>query len=88
MITTYAFLSGFIMAMCLMVSAFFFRFWRKTSDRFFIYFSISFAMIGLERLTQLFVYSDDLRLPYTYLIRLVAFMVIIGAIIDKNYTSK
>lgn len=66
------------------VGLFFFRFWRSTRDRFFLYFAASFWIEGLNRV--LMGTSDELQvdLPVFYLIRLLAYGLIVLAILDKN----
>lgn len=79
------FFSGMITMGYFVASAFFFRFWVRTSDALFIAFSVSFLLLAISAaLTSL------LSLPYEerswlYLIRLVAFVLLIGAILGKNF---
>lgn len=78
------FFSGMITMGYFVASAFFFRFWVRTSDALFIAFSVAFLLLAISTaLTAL------LSLPYEerswlYLIRLVAFVLLIGAILGKN----
>jgi len=70
------------------VSMFFLRFWKTTHDRFFLFFSISFFMEGISRILLCIVnYADEYE-PLIYSIRLLAFLVILYAIIDKNWIRK
>ncbi len=70
------------------VSLFFLRFWKSTGDRFFLFFSLAFAIEAVSRLLLgLSNYSSEYE-PMIYLMRLVAFLVIIGAIVDKNRVKK
>ncbi len=64
------------------ISVFFLRFWRKTRDRLFGYFAVSFLLLGIERVSILVTEGEARSL--VYLIRLGAFLLIIFAIIDKN----
>lgn len=65
----------------------FFRFWRDTRDRLFAFFGASFCVLGGSYVVlALFAITDEAR-PYAYLIRLVAFLIILAAVIDKNRTS-
>lgn len=63
---------------------FFLRFWRQTRDRLFLIFAVSFWLLGLQRLalslTSQLIESDT----GFYLVRLFAFLLILGAIVDKN----
>jgi hypothetical protein len=77
-------LIGAIAMACFTSSLFFLRFWSRTQDRFFLFFAASFFLEGLNRiLLGIGGYSDEQE-PYIYLIRLVAFLIIIFAIWDKN----
>jgi hypothetical protein len=64
---------------------FFFRFWRRTADRFFFFFGLSFLTMGLEKVASLFV---DPRIedqsPMFYLVRLASFLLILYAVLEKN----
>lgn len=63
---------------------FFLRFWRETRDRLFLIFSGAFWLLGIQRLALVF--SRDMIEDHTglYLVRLFAFLLILGAIVDKN----
>lgn len=79
---------GAIVMASFIISLFFLRFWKSTKDKFFLYFSLSFALEGFGRiLLGLTEYPAD-REPYIYLFRLVAFSIILYAIIEKNLRSK
>lgn len=77
-------LTGAIVLASIIVGLFFYRFWRSTRDRFFLFFAASFWIEGLNRL--LIGMTDGLRedTPVYYLIRLVAYSLIVVAILDKN----
>lgn len=80
------FLQAVSAAGALVASLVFLRFWRDTGDRLFTFFSAAFALLALSW-TLLGLASTDETRPYIYAIRLVAFLLIIGAIIDKNRTN-
>jgi hypothetical protein len=76
------------MAMAYLVSGLFFlRFWRDSRDRLFLAFAVAFGLLAAQR-TLLTVLSDrpDAHLPL-YGVRLLAFLLIIAAIVDKNRAS-
>lgn len=77
-----AMLAGAIMLNAWAIAVFFVRFWRKTHDRLFAWFAVAFILLGIERVTISSV-PDETYFP-VYFIRLVAFLVIICAIFDKN----
>jgi hypothetical protein len=63
---------------------FFLRFWMKTHDRLFVLFAIAFWLLSINWLAVALVGRDEASLPYFYMIRLVAFGLILFGIIDKN----
>lgn len=80
-------LTGAITMASLVIALFFLRFWRNTGDRFFLYFSLSFLIEGLHRLYSAL--NDDIEdSPLHYLIRLLAYGLILWAILEKNLPSK
>jgi hypothetical protein len=76
------FLSGATMMGWFVSGLFFFRFWKKSRDRLFLMFAIAFFVLGINRVGLTF--SDEEFRPFLYGIRLVAFVIILVAIIDKN----
>jgi hypothetical protein len=75
---------GAIAMASLVISLFFLRFWKTTRDRFFLFFSASFFLEAANRvLTGISVLQNE-ESPMYYLIRLIAYSLIIIAIIDKN----
>jgi hypothetical protein len=77
-------LTGAIAMASATISLFFFAFWRSTHDRFFLLFGASFLLEGLNRLLiglTSFRGEDE---PLYYLIRLIAYGLILIAVIDKN----
>jgi hypothetical protein len=67
---------------------FFLRFWRETRDRLFVIFAGAFWLLGAQRLALAFsgsLVEDDTGL---YLVRLFAFLLILGAVVDKNRSSR
>ena len=80
-------LGGIAMA-CLIIGMFFLRFWRNTGDRFFLFFAISFGLEGINRALLGIYQTSSENEPLFYLIRLLSFVLIIVAIIDKNRTHR
>lgn len=72
----------------LTVALFFFRFWRRSHDRFFLLFSLSFCVEGVNRVVQGLAVEPNEGTPAIYLVRLVAFLLILLAILDKNGVFK
>jgi hypothetical protein len=78
-----AFLNGVAMAASLGVGLFFLRMWRESRDRFFALFGLAFWILALNWLALLWASPAEHR-HYVYAIRLVAFVLILAAIVDKN----
>ena len=78
------FVSGAITTGFLIVSLFFLRFWDRTRDRLFLAFAAAFALLAINQ--ALVALADVPRedQSWIYLIRLFAFILIIGAIVYKN----
>ena len=68
----------------LVIALFFLRYWKETSDRFFLYFALSFVIESLDRVLLTFIYSLQEDAPVPYLMRLIAYGLILYAIWEKN----
>ncbi len=78
------FFSGMIAMGFAVCAVFFLRFWRRTRDSLFLVFSIAFLLLALNQaLTTLLGLPLEER-SWLYLLRLAAFLIIIGAIVRKN----
>jgi hypothetical protein len=80
-----SFLTGVLATAFLTVGLFFLRFWRETRDSFFLAFAASFLIEGLNRVSILWLPRPNEGTPRVYLIRLFASLLILGAILRKNY---
>lgn len=63
---------------------FFFRFWKMTADRFFLYFAASF---GFEMICRFFLIQTTVNSesePLVYGLRLLSYAAILLGILDKN----
>jgi hypothetical protein len=76
-------LIGAIAMGSMVIALFFLRFWRNTRDRLFLYFALSFGIEAVHRLYSA-VSNDGEDSPLHYLVRLVAYGLIIWAILEKN----
>jgi Family of unknown function (DUF5985) len=81
-----SFLSGAIALAAIAIALFFFRFQQATKDRLFGFFAIAFLLLGFEQVCVAFL-SDRLQ-AHVYLIRLLAFLLILAGIFDKNRQRK
>jgi hypothetical protein len=66
------------------VALIFFRFYRQTRDRFFIYFGWAFILEGAHRIPQAFHSGPSDDEPLVYMVRLLAYLLILYAIWQKN----
>ncbi len=82
----YLFLSGALTMAFFAAAVFFWRFWRRTADRFFLMFAGAWVLFGVERLVLGIMNQPEQLNPGIYFVRLAAFLLIIIAIIDKNRT--
>jgi hypothetical protein len=81
-------LTGAIVMGSLVIALFFLRFWRNTHDRLFLYFSLSFGIEALHRLYSALTNDGGEDSPLHYLVRLVAYGLIIWAILEKNLPAR
>ena len=81
------FLLGVIATASLVATLFFLRFWRYTRDSLFLAFTLAFAIEGLGAAATLFFKHPNEGSPWIYLVRLLAFLAIIFAIVNKNRRS-
>jgi hypothetical protein len=79
------FLAGAITLASVVTAMLFWECRQRTRDRLFGYFAIAFVLLGLERLSEEFSSSPN---SLVYLIRLVAFVLILFAILDKIRTER
>ena len=78
------FVSGLITMGFLVAAGFFARFWRQTADRLFLAFAIAFVLLALNQALAQWLGAADERVGYTYLLRVLGFVLILAAIVDKN----
>ena len=78
------FLSGAVTMGFVIAAVFFLRFWRRTRDRFFFAFAIAFVLLALNQALAQWLGAADERVMYTYLLRVLGFVIILAAIVDKN----
>ena len=78
------FLSGAVCMVCFTIALFFLHFWRRTHDRLFLIFSAAFLLLMLERIILVTIGRSHELAPFVYVVRLLAFVLIIAAVVDKN----
>lgn len=70
------------------IALFFWKFYRRTADRLLVMFALAFASLAIHWLGLAFVQPEEDVRHWFYILRLVAFLLIIAAIVDKNRASK
>jgi len=79
------FLLGIIVTASLTAGIFFLKFWRRTRDQLFLAFAIAFIIEGFNRIGLLFIDRPSEGSPLIYTVRLLAFLLILTAIVRKNW---
>jgi hypothetical protein len=78
------FLSGLIAMGFFVAGLFFFKFWRRTADALFAFFALAFLMLALNQTLTAFSRIPLEERTWLYLLRLMAFILILVGIIWKN----
>ncbi|HEX4075978.1 MAG TPA: DUF5985 family protein [Candidatus Acidoferrales bacterium] len=79
------FLLGVIATASVTAALFFLKFWRSTRDALFLAFAAFFLIQAVDRIALLFFQRPNEGSPWIYLVRLVALLLIVAAILKKNY---
>lgn len=87
MLRVILFLSGLLVAAYTVAALFFVRFWRQTRDHLFAYFAWAFALLAVQRAALAASAVLPLEVYWYYVLRLLAFVLIMLAIIEKNRSS-
>jgi hypothetical protein len=82
------FISGAIAMAFFIAGLFFLRFWKETSDRLFVMFAAAFWVFALSRVGLSYLNATHEGLTFLYAMRLLAFILILVAIVDKNRSGK
>jgi hypothetical protein len=82
------YLAGAVTLGFLVSAAFFLRFWRRTRDRLFLAFGSAFVLLALNQALAAFLGASDELTPYTYVLRVLGFILILFAIVDKNISTR
>jgi uncharacterized membrane protein len=84
----YDFLSGAVALGFFVCGLFFFRFWKRTREQLFLAFSLAFALLGIGQTVIALAQIPTEEKGALYLIRLLAFLLILFAIYRKNRPSR
>ena len=82
------FLAGALTLAYIVASVYFVHFWRRTSDRLFLAFAAAFALLALNQVAVFALGVGDERYNYAYVLRVLGFVLILVAIVDKNITRR
>jgi uncharacterized membrane protein HdeD (DUF308 family) len=82
------FLLGIIATSSVTAGLFFLKFWRTTRDTFFLAFAVSFMIEGMNRSAILLLDRPNEGSPWIYSVRLLSWLLILVAILKKNYGPK
>ena len=82
------FLYGMVVMGCLVAGLFFVRFWRESHDRLFALFAAAFWIMAANWTALAFTDPANEARTLLYIFRLVAFGIIIFAILDKNRAAR
>lgn len=85
-------IEGFLLGVIAMASVtagvFFLKFWRDTRDLLFLALAVTFLVEGFNRTSVLFLADPSEGTPRIYLVRFFAFLLLLAAILKKNYGGK
>jgi uncharacterized membrane protein HdeD (DUF308 family) len=76
--------SGLLVAGYLVAGLFFASFWARSRDRLFMLFAVAFGVLAVQRLALTLSDAPLEDQTLFYVLRLLAFAIIVAAIIDKN----
>jgi hypothetical protein len=82
------FLAGAVTLGFAVAAVLFLRFWRRTADRLFLAFAAAFVLLALNQVLAAALEFGDERTPYVYSLRVLGFLLILWAIIDKNLSGR
>ena len=81
-------LGGAIAMGCAVIGLCFLKFWRRTRDPFFGYFALAFFLMGFGRIVEAIMRNEQASTPSVYVFRLIAYSIIIFAILQKNMAGR
>lgn len=79
------FLSGTVTMGFVVAGLFFARFWRRTGDPLFAAFAAAFGLFAINQALAYLVELGREEVGWVWLLRVAAFLLIIAAIIRKNF---
>lgn len=82
------FILGLLTALSATIALFFLKFQRESKDRLFGFFAAAFGVLAIDWLAHALVNSRHESQHYLFLIRLLAFLLILAGIADKNRSGR
>lgn len=82
--TLYDFLSGAVALGFAICALFFLKYWKRTCEQLFLAFALAFLLLGIGQTVLALASIPTEERGYVYLLRLLAFLLILGAIYRKN----
>jgi zinc transporter ZupT len=82
------FLAGAVTLGYAVAAVLFLRFWRKTADRLFLAFAAAFVLLATNQVLAAALEFGDERTAYVYSLRVLGFLLILWAIVDKNLSRR
>jgi hypothetical protein len=79
------FLLGYIVGVSAVTALFFLRFWKETRDFLFLAFAIFFALQAAARVHGLSRANPNVIIGWVYMMRLLAVVLVVSAIVRKNF---
>lgn len=77
-------ISGMLVTGYAVAALYFLKFWSRTRDRLFGFFAAAFAMLAVQRISLAAYSGVPEEAPLLYALRLLAFLIMLWAIVDKN----
>jgi hypothetical protein len=81
-------ISGALVMGYFIAAIFFLKFYKSTHDRLFAFFAAAFGILSCQRVALALTTKTVEDTVLIYVIRLIAFLIILYAIIDKNMQAK
>jgi Na+/proline symporter len=82
------FLWGMLAALSLVAAAFFWKYWRRTRDGLFLGLAAGFGLLTVHWVALSMVNPSDETRHYLYIVRFLAFVVMIAGVVAKNRSPR
>lgn len=86
--TLFGYMAGVASAGFVAVGLFFVKFWLRTRDGLFLAFAAAFLLMALGQAVTALADIPDENISAVYLLRLAAFLLIIWAVLRKNFGGR